>query len=128
MLCMRHWVTPHNKKSAAVFSLLHSFAFYLPDLADHEPEAVLCLGGFTCVIGEADAPRPVKTHEVVAGAAVRDADAPAFEHLAAVLAVVGVLHATHVKVGAEDEVRHVRTIRKLKVRQIAVVARGFALR
>ena len=113
---------------SAAFCVSSAFAFLLPDLADHEPQAVLRLGVVACFLGEADAARPVEAQEVVAGAAVGDADAPALEGFAAIFSVVGVLHAPHVKVGAEDEVRHICTVGQLNAAQIAVVARGFALR
>ena len=64
---------------SAAFCVSHSFVFLLPDLAYHEPQAVLRLGVIACVIGETDAARQVKTQEIVAGAAVGDADASAFE-------------------------------------------------
>ena len=102
-LPFRLFLQPNCALSSA-FCVSRSFAFLLPDLADHEPQAVLCLGVIACVIGEADAPRLVEAQEVVAEAAVRDADAPAFEGFAAVFSVVGVLHAAHVEAGAEDEV------------------------
>ena len=73
---------------SAAFCVSRSFAFLLPDLADHEPQAVLCLGFVARVIGEADAARPVEAQEVVAGAAVGDADAPALEGFAAVVLAV----------------------------------------